>query len=50
MKHVSGKAVQGQRVEVLPPYKIIFNWDGAPLGYSEYPQSQEQFLEKVYAR
>ena len=49
MKHVSGKAVQGQRAEVLPPYKIIFNWDGAPLGYSEYPQSQEQFLEKVYA-
>jgi hypothetical protein len=32
-----------------PPYKIIYNWDGAPLGYSEYPQSEEQFLEKVYA-
>ena len=34
-----------------PPrdYGIIYNWDGAPLHYSEFPQSQEQFLEKVYA-
>jgi len=32
-----------------PAYKIIFNWDGAPLDYSEHPQSSEQFLEKIYA-
>ena len=32
-----------------PTYKIIYNWDGAPLDYAEYPQSVEQFLEKVYA-
>jgi hypothetical protein len=32
-----------------PLYKIIYNWDGAPHDYSEYPQSQGQFLEKVYA-
>ena len=32
-----------------PDYKIIYNWDGAPQGYSEYPQSMEQFLEKTYA-
>ena len=32
----------------VPDYKIIYNWDGAPQGYSEYPQSMEQFLEKTY--
>lgn len=32
-----------------PDYGIIYNWDGAPHGYSEYPQSVEQFLEKMYA-
>ena len=32
-----------------PDYKLVYNWDGAPLDYSEYPQSLEQFLEKVYA-
>ena len=32
-----------------PPYGIIYNWDGAPHGYSEYPQSVEQFLDKTYA-
>ena len=32
-----------------PTYKLIYNWDGAPHDYSEYPQSQEQFLKKVYA-
>ncbi len=30
-------------------YRIIYNWDGAPVHYSEYPQSMEQFLEKTYA-
>ena len=32
-----------------PAYRIIYNWDGAPHFYSEYPQTMEQFLEKVYA-
>ena len=33
----------------VPDYKIIYNWDGAPEGYSEYPQTMEQFLAKTYA-
>ena len=49
MKHVSKSVVKKQRDAVPPPYRIIYNWDGAPLDYSEFPQSQEQFLEKVYA-
>ena len=32
-----------------PEYGIIYNWDGAPHGYSEVPQSMEAFLEKAYA-
>ena len=32
-----------------PGYGIIYNWDGAPHDYSEYPQSLEQFLDKTYA-
>ena len=32
-----------------PSYGIIYNWDGAPHEYSQYPQSLEEFLEKVYA-
>ena len=32
-----------------PQYGIIYNWDGAPHGYSAYPQTLEEFLEKVYA-
>ena len=31
-----------------PDYGIIYNWDGNPHGYSEYPQSMDAFLEKVY--
>ncbi len=31
-----------------PDYGLIYNWDGNPHGYSEYPQSMEQFLDKVY--
>lgn len=31
------------------PYRIIYNWDGAPHHYDEYPQTVEQFLQKVYA-
>ena len=30
-------------------YGIIYNWDGAPHGYSEVPQSMEAFLDKAYA-
>ena len=30
-------------------YKIIYNWDGAPHGYSEYPQSLDEFVEKTFA-
>ncbi len=32
-----------------PPYRIIYNWDGAPHGYDEVPQSMESFLERAYA-
>lgn len=32
-----------------PKYHIIYNWDGAPHGYSETPQSMDAFLEKTYA-
>ena len=32
-----------------PDYGIIYNWDGNPHGYSEYPQSMDEFLDKVYA-
>ena len=34
---------------IPPRYQIIYNWDGAPHDYSEYPQSLEQFLDKTYA-
>ena len=33
----------------VPDYNIIYNWDGNPLSYSEYPQSVEQLLDKTYA-
>ena len=32
-----------------PAYRIVYNWDGAPHDYSEFPQSLEQFIEKTYA-
>ena len=32
-----------------PGYRIIYNWDGAPHGYSKVPQSMDDFLNKVYA-
>ena len=32
-----------------PSYGLIYNWDGAPHAFSEYPQSMEDFLEKSYA-
>jgi hypothetical protein len=38
-----------QRSFAPPQYRIIYNWDGAPHGYSEFPQSQDQFLEKTFA-
>ena len=34
---------------VPPDYGIIYNWDGAPHGYSPVPQSLDDFLEKTYA-
>lgn len=32
-----------------PPYGVIYNWDGAPHGYSEVPQSVDAFIDKTYA-
>lgn len=32
-----------------PRYRIIYNWDGAPHMYSDYPQSVDQFLDKTFA-
>ncbi len=32
-----------------PAYRIIYNWDGAPHGFSEYPQTVTQFLDKTFA-
>ena len=32
-----------------PDYGIIYNWDGAPHGYSPVPQSMDAFLDKTYA-
>lgn len=34
---------------VPPNYRIIYNRDGAPHGYSPTPQSLASFLEKTYA-
>ena len=31
-----------------PPYGIIYNWDGAPHGYSAAGQSMEEFVELTY--
>ncbi len=36
-------------IQSPPRYPIIYNWDGAPHGYSQYPQSLDQFLEKTFA-
>jgi hypothetical protein len=36
-------------MKIPPDYRIIYNWDGAPHGYSEVPQRMDAFLEKVYA-
>jgi hypothetical protein len=33
----------------VPRYGIIYNWDGAPHGYSEVPQSMADFLDAVFA-
>lgn len=32
-----------------PPYGIIYNWDGAPHGYAEVPQTLAHFVEHTYA-
>ena len=34
---------------VPPDYRIIYNWDGAPHGYSPTPQALTSFLNKAYA-
>jgi hypothetical protein len=31
-----------------PDYGIIYNWDGLPHGLSAFPQTTEDFLDKVY--
>ena len=35
--------------DVTPQYRIIYNWDGAPHFYSEYPQSVAEFVDKTFA-
>jgi len=32
-----------------PDYGIIYNWDGTPHGYSEYPQTAQQLVDLIYA-
>ena len=49
MTTASANAASPQTRPAAPAYRIIYNWDGAPHFYSEYPQTMEQFLEKVYA-
>ncbi len=34
--------------EATPQYRIIFNWDGAPMDYDEHPQSIDQLMHQVY--
>src|SRR5262245_2862382 len=46
---VSAGATRPRQIPGPPGYGIIYNWDGAPHDYSEYPQSLEQFREKTYA-
>ena len=29
-------------------YQLIYNWDGNPHAYSAYPQSMDEFLDKVF--
>ena len=36
-------------MSIPPRYQIIYNWDGAPHGYSPVPQSVDDFLDKAYA-
>ena len=47
-----GRSAGGQTEEAPGSprrYKIIYNWDGAPHGYSEYPQSLDEFVQKTFA-
>ena len=32
-----------------PEYGILYNWDGAPHSFTEYPQTMEAFLDGMYA-
>ena len=44
------EAKQPRRQSFAPPrYRVIYNWDGAPFGYSDFPQSLDQFLDKTFA-
>ena len=41
---------RAEKESVVPRrYGIIYNWDGAPHGYSDYPQTLDQFLQKTFA-
>ena len=41
---------RAEKKSVVPRrYGIIYNWDGAPHGYSDYPQTLDQFLQKTFA-
>ena len=35
--------------QATPHYRIIFNWDGAPLDYDEAPQSVDRLMDRIYA-
>ena len=32
-----------------PEYRIIYNWDGAPHGYTPVPQTLDDFVARTYA-
>ncbi len=49
MQQTDERPIQSETREPSPRYRIIYNWDGAPHGYSEYPQSLAEFLQKTYA-
>ncbi len=34
--------------QASPRYRIIFNWDGAPMDYDERPQTTERLMEQVF--
>ena len=32
-----------------PPYGTIYNWDGNPFRYKEFPEQLDDLLKKVFA-